>query len=60
MNGLRRHRLWKAMLKLLDRDPASRTVNAQLLDDSVPVLVGGPHIGVSELSRSGHVHVFIT
>jgi hypothetical protein len=60
MNGLRRHRFGKTTFKFLDRDRASRTVNAQLLGDSVPVVVGRSHIAFLGLARSDHVQVFIT
>ena len=59
-NALSRHRLPEAMLKLLDRDPTSGAVKAQLIGDAVPVIVGGPDLTAFELSRSGHVRWSIT
>jgi len=53
-------RLPEAMLKLLDRDPTGGAVKAELIGDSVALIVGCPNLSAFELSRSGHVPISIT
>jgi hypothetical protein len=59
-NALSRHRLPEAMLKLLDRDPTGGAVKAELIGDSIALVVGCPDLTAFELSRSGHVRLSIT
>lgn len=59
-HSLRRHGLLKSMLKLLYGDPTSGAVDAQLIGDSVALLVGCPDVSSFELSRSGHIRLFST
>jgi hypothetical protein len=48
------------MLKLLDSDPTGGAVKAELIGDSVPLIVRCPDFTAFEFSRSGHVRWFTT
>lgn len=59
-NALGGQRQPEAMLKLLDRDPTGGAVKAELIGDSVALIIGCPDLITFELARSGHVRLFIT
>ena len=59
-NAVSRHRLPQTMLKLLDTDPIGGAVKAELIGDSVPLIVRCPDFTAFEFSRSGHVRWFTT
>ena len=48
------------ILKLLDSDPTGGAVTAELIGDSVPLIVRCPDFTAFEFSRSGHVRWFTT